>query len=108
MQRDFLRARTMNNQKPLSDFAAIQILAHEILYEIGIPVSGDSVPRIAARIEEAINQLVVRERDRCVQLCRKRAALWNNTTMASTPTGREESRARANEASYIADLITNE
>jgi hypothetical protein len=98
----------MNHQKPLSDVAAIQILAHEILYEIGIPVSGDNVPRIAARIEEAINQLLVRERERCVQLCRKRAVLWSNTTMASTPMGREESRARANEASYLAGLITGE
>jgi hypothetical protein len=98
----------MKNQKPLSDDAAIQILAHEILYEIGIPVSGDRVPKIAARIEEAITQLVGRERERCVQLCRKRAALWSNTTMASTPLGREESRARANEASYIADLIASE
>jgi hypothetical protein len=98
----------MNNQRPLSDVAAIQILAHEILYELGMPVSGDRVPKIAARIEEAVSQLVGRERDRCVQLCRKRAALWSNTTMASTPTGREESRARANEASYIADLITSE
>jgi hypothetical protein len=98
----------MKNQKPLSDDAAIQILAHEILYEIGIPVSGDRVPKIAARIEEAITQLVGRERERCVQLCRKRAALWSNTTMASTPLGHEESRARANEASYIADLITCE
>ena len=47
----------MNNQKP-ADVAAIQILTHEILYEIG-----------------------------------------------SMPMGREESRARANEASYLADAI---
>jgi uncharacterized membrane protein len=33
------------------------------------------------------------------------AALWSNTTMASMPMGREESRARANEASYLADSI---
>jgi len=94
----------MNNQKP-ADVAAIQILAHEILYEIGMPVSGDVVPRISARIEAAMRELVGRERERWVQLCRKRATLWSNTTMASTPMGREESRARANEASYLADAI---
>jgi hypothetical protein len=88
-----------------ADVAAIQILAHEILYEIGMPVSADVVSRISGRIEEAVSQLVGRERERCVQLCKKRAALWSNTTMASMPMGREESRARANEASYLADSI---
>ena len=88
--------------------AAIQILAHEILYDIGMPVSADVVSRISGRIDEALSALVGRERDRCVQLCRKRAALWSNTTMASMPMGREESRARANEASYLADLIAGD
>jgi hypothetical protein len=91
-----------------SNVAAIQILAHEILYEIGLPVSADVVSRISGRIDEALSALVGRERDRCVQLCRKRAALWSNTTMASMPMGREESRARANEASYLADLIAGD
>jgi hypothetical protein len=88
-----------------ADVAAIQILAHEILYEIGMPVSADVVSRISGRIEEAVTQLVGRERERCVRLCKQRAALWSNTTMASMPMGREESRARANEASYLADSI---
>ena len=91
-----------------ADVAAIQILAHEIIYEIGMPVSADVVSRISGRIEEAMSQLVSGERDRCVQLCKKRAALWSNTTMASMPMGREESRARANEASYLADLIAGD
>jgi hypothetical protein len=94
----------MNHQQPTDD-AAIQILAHEILYEIGMPVSGDVVSRISARLEEAVRELVGRERERCVQLCKVRKALWSNTPMASTPMGREESRARANEASYLADAI---
>jgi hypothetical protein len=91
-----------------ADVAAIQILAHEILYEIGMPVSADVMSKISGRIDEALSQLVSRERDRCVQLCKKRAALWSNTTMASMPMGREESRARANEASYLADLIAGD
>ena len=95
----------MNSQKSFTDSAAIQMLAHEILYEIGVPISGDIVSRITVRLEEAVHQLVGRERERCVALCKKRAALWSNTTMAASPLGREESRARANEATYIADAI---
>jgi hypothetical protein len=91
-----------------SHVAAVQILVHEILYELGMPVSADVVSRISGRIEEAVSQLVGRERERCVQLCKKRAALWSNTTMASMPMGREESRARANEASYLADSIVSD
>jgi hypothetical protein len=37
----------MSNQNSFAEVAAIQILAHEILYEIGMPVCGD-VP--AARL----------------------------------------------------------
>jgi len=55
-----------------------------------------------------VSQLVGRERERRVQLCKKRAALWSNTTMALMPMGREESRARANEAGYLADSIGSE
>jgi hypothetical protein len=94
-----------DSQKTTADVAAALILAHEILYEIGMPASGDVAGRIAARIGEAVNQLLGQERERCVAICKRRAALWSNTPMASSPLGREESRARANEATYIADAI---
>ena len=46
------------------------------------------------------------ERDRAVRICRKRSELWRTTTNASgPPPAREEARARANEASYLADLL---
>jgi hypothetical protein len=95
----------MSRQQSFADTAASQILAHEILYEIGVPVSKDVVSRITVRIEEMVNQLVSRERERCVAVCKKRAAMWSNSTMASSPLGREESRSRTNEATYIADAI---
>ena len=60
----------MTNQTSVADTAATQILAHEILYDIGVPASREMVSRISARLEEAV-----------------------------------ESRARANEATYIADAI---
>jgi hypothetical protein len=91
-----------------SHVAAVQILAHEILYELGLPVSVDVVSKVSRRIDEAVSQLVGGERERCVQLCRQRAVLWSNTAMASMPMGREESCARANEANYLADSINIE
>jgi hypothetical protein len=94
-----------DSQKTTADVAAALILAHEILYEIGVPASGDVAARIAVRIGETVNRLVGQERERCVAMCKSRAALWSNTPMASSPLGREESRARANEATYIADAI---
>jgi hypothetical protein len=95
----------MSSEKTSDDAAAILILAHEILYEIGVPPSEDVASKISARIEEALNRVVGYERERCVTICKKRAALWSNTAMASSALGREESRARANEATYIADAI---
>ncbi len=50
------------------------------------------------------------ERRRCVALCRSRAELWRRTPSAhaSVPGAREEARARANEAAYLADLIDSD
>ncbi len=46
------------------------------------------------------------ERERAVRTCRKRAEVWGRTPPAAAPApAREEARARANEASYIADLL---
>jgi hypothetical protein len=98
----------MSSQKTSANTAASLILSHEIIADIGVPVADALLSRISARIEEAVNQLVHRERERCVALCKKRASLWSNTTMATTPMGREESRARANEATYIADAIRSD
>jgi hypothetical protein len=95
----------MRGQSSADTAAAIQVLAHEILYEIGVPVPGNVASRITARLEEAIDQFLCREREQCVAICKKRAAMWSNTAMASSPLGREESRARTNEATYIADAI---
>jgi hypothetical protein len=95
----------MSGQSSVETAAAIQILAQEILDELGVPDSGGIASRIAVRLEAAVNQFLYRERERCVAICKKRAALWSNTAMASSPLGRDESRARTNEASYIADAI---
>jgi hypothetical protein len=50
---------------------------------------------------------VRRERERCVAICRRRAELWQTTMQARSgvPAAEEEARARANEATYLADLL---
>ena len=48
----------MTNQTSVADTAATQILAHEILYDIGVPASREMVSRISARLEEAVDQAV--------------------------------------------------
>jgi hypothetical protein len=52
---------------------------------------------------------VLRERQRCVGICTRRAELWRKTSAARSTEARarEEARARANEAAYLADLLTS-
>ncbi len=55
------------------------------------------------------SEQVQRERTRCVEICRRRAELWRQTSEARSgiPGAREEARARANEAMYLADLLVS-
>lgn len=74
------------------------------LSEIPEALRTDLLKRISALVEEEVR----RERDRCVQICRKRSDLWHRTLAATAPgvpQAREEARARSNEATYLADLL---
>lgn len=64
------------------------------------------VSRVADLVEAAVDD----ERRRCVEVCRQRAELWQRTTAAksSVVPARDEARARANEARYLADLFESE
>jgi hypothetical protein len=95
----------MRDDSSAETAAAIQILTQGILNEISGTVPIDLAARITARLEEAVDDLLYRERERCVEICKRRAALWSNSAMSSSPQGREESRTRTNEATYIADAI---
>ena len=70
-------------------------------------VSEKPPEKLLDAIAELIESAVGRERERCAAVCRERAALWRRTPSASAdlPSAREEARARANEASYLADLL---
>lgn len=65
--------------------------------------------RDSGEIQMSTEELVQRERERCVGLCRRRAELWRRTSLASSSiaSAREEARARANEAAYLADLLAS-
>jgi hypothetical protein len=58
--------------------------------------------RVAAALLE---EEILGERHRCVELCRERAALWQRTPFSEPM---DEARARANEAQYLADLLEAE
>jgi hypothetical protein len=74
-----------------------------ILETVGDRISPADVDALA----EAFHQVKEDERRRCAKLCRDRMELWRNTALAksSLPSAREEARARANEAQYLADAI---
>ena len=69
----------MTNQTSVADTAATQILAHEILYDIGVPASREMVSRISARLEEVVDQAVRGERERCAAVCKKRKSVINQS-----------------------------
>lgn len=70
---------------------------------VGDRVSPDDLDALAS----ATDELLAEERRRCASVCRQRMELWRSTALAKSdlPSAREEARARANEAQYLADAI---
>jgi hypothetical protein len=62
---------------------------------------------LARRVERALREAIVADREAAVALCRERQALWVATeARPSSPEPlRAEARNRANEAAYLADAI---
>jgi len=77
------------------------------LREVLKDVPSDVRRRVSQEVGVLVEEHVQGERERCVGICRRRGDLWRKTSAArSTVTAaREEARARANEAIYLADLI---
>lgn len=74
-----------------------------ILETIGDRLAPADVDALAVEI----HSLLKAETLRCARLCRDRAELWRTTQLSKSdiPSAREEARARANEAKYLADLL---
>ena len=77
------------------------------LRELLKDVPSDVRRRLSQEVGALIEEHVQGERERCVGLCRRRAELWRKTSAARSPVAaaRDEARARANEATYLADLL---
>jgi hypothetical protein len=69
-----------------------------------LPVPLEARPMLVEAIAGLISKRVSEERARCRAVCEQRAELWRNTQADGGPLA-QEARARANEATYIADLL---
>jgi hypothetical protein len=76
-----------------------EALKHQLL-----PVPLAARPILLEAITNLIAKHLAAERARCRALCEQRAELWRNTDGGTSPLA-QEARFRANEATYIADLI---
>jgi hypothetical protein len=79
-------------------------LVAEALKHQMMPVPLAARPILLEAITNLISKHVAAERTRCRALCEQRAELWRNTEGGTSPLA-QEARSRANEATYIADLL---
>jgi hypothetical protein len=86
----------------MSDIAP-EIVAEELKYAM-MPVPLATRPILIEAITHLISKHVAAERARCRALCEQRAEMWRNTEGGKSPLA-QEARCRANEATYIADLL---
>lgn len=86
----------------MSDITA-ELVAEELKHQL-LPVPLAARPILLEAITNLISHHVAAERTRCRALCEQRAELWRNTENSKTPLA-QEARCRANEATYLADLL---
>lgn len=80
-----------------------ELVADELKHQL-LPVPLTTRPILLEAITNLISKHVAAERTRCRALCEQRAELWRNTKGDMSPLA-QEARFRANEATYIADLL---
>jgi hypothetical protein len=80
-----------------------EFIAEELIHQL-MPVPLAARPILLEAITNLISKQVAAERTRCRALCEQRAELWRNTKGGSGSLA-QEARCRANEATYIADLL---
>jgi hypothetical protein len=94
-------------KKPKSKSSGAVEATEAALRELLAEIPSDVRRRVSQEVGVLIEEHVQGERERCVAMCRRRADLWRKTSAAKSTVAaaREEARARANEAAYLADLI---
>jgi hypothetical protein len=80
-----------------------ELVAEELKHSL-MPVPLAVRPILLEAIANLVSKHVAAERNRCRALCEQRAELWRNTQSGASPLA-QEARSRANEATYIADLM---
>ena len=80
-----------------------EFIADELKHQL-MPVPLAARPILLEAITNLISKQVAAERTRCRALCEQRAELWRNAEGGRSPLA-QEARCRANEATYIADLL---
>lgn len=80
-----------------------ELVADELKHQL-MPVPLAIRPILLEAITNLVSKYVDAERTRCRELCEQRAELWRNTEGRAGPLA-QEARSRANEATYIADLL---
>jgi len=80
-----------------------ELIADELKHQL-MPVPLAIRPILLEAIANLVTKQVAAERTRCRALCEQRAELWRNTNGGTRPLA-QEARSRANEATYIADLL---
>jgi hypothetical protein len=80
-----------------------EVIAEQLKHQL-MPVPLPARPILLEAITNLILKHVSAERTRCRALCEQRAELWRNTEGGTDPLARE-ARSRANEATYLADLL---
>ena len=80
-----------------------ELVADELKHQL-LPVPLAARPILLEAITNLIAKHVTAERTRCRSICEQRAELWRNTESGKSPLA-QEARFRANEATYLADLL---
>ena len=80
-----------------------EFVAEELKHQL-MPVPLATRPILLEAIANLVSKHVAAERTRCRSLCEQRAELWKHTEGGTSPLA-QEARFRANEATYLADLL---
>lgn len=86
----------------------IESFVRSELREVLTSVADETSEALLRHVMTLVQEAIVRERERCVQICLDRAELWGKTSFAqpgAPALARDEARARQNEATYLADFL---